>query len=118
MSRFRRNGTCSKPPTCLIFALERGRARLRSRTAPPRLRRPGRRFQTMARAPRYAALLWALGLALVAPASAQTARTVNFYNWSDYIDPTVIGAFSQETGIAVRYDTFDANETLETKLLA
>src|SRR5437870_11723794 len=72
----------------------------------------------MARTPRSAALLWALSLALVAPAWAQTARTVNFYNWSDYIDPTVIGAFSQETGIAVRYDTFDANETLETKLLA
>jgi putrescine transport system substrate-binding protein len=72
----------------------------------------------MARTPRYAALLWALSLALVAPASAQKERTVNVYNWSDYIDPTVIEAFSRETGIAVRYDTFDANETLETKLLA
>jgi len=73
----------------------------------------------MARAPRYALLL-ALGLALVAPspASAQRERGVNFYNWSDYIEPTVLGAFTRETGIAVRYDTFDANETLETKLLA
>lgn len=45
-------------------------------------------------------------------------RTVNFYNWSDYIDPTVLEAFTKETGIKVRYDTFDSNDTLETKLLA
>jgi putrescine transport system substrate-binding protein len=52
-----------------------------------------------------------------APSFAQT-RTVNVYNWSDYVEPTVIEAFTKETGIKVRYDTFDANETLETKLLA
>src|SRR5689334_19754839 len=54
---------------------------------------------------------------LAAPLPGQT-RTVNIYNWSDYVEPTVIGAFTKETGIKVRYDTFDANETLETKLLA
>ena len=54
---------------------------------------------------------------LGAPSFAQT-RTVNVYNWSDYVEPTVIEAFTKETGIKVRYDTFDANETLETKLLA
>ncbi|HMK71541.1 MAG TPA: polyamine ABC transporter substrate-binding protein, partial [Xanthobacteraceae bacterium] len=42
----------------------------------------------------------------------------NFYNWSDYIDPTVLDDFSKETGIKVRYDTFDSNDTLEAKLLA
>jgi putrescine transport system substrate-binding protein len=52
------------------------------------------------------------------PAAAQTKRTVNVYNWSDYIEPTVVEAFTRETGIAVRYDTFDSNDTLETKLLA
>ena len=30
----------------------------------------------------------------------------------------MIEAFTKETGIKVNYDTFDANETLETKLLA
>lgn len=50
-------------------------------------------------------------------ANAQN-RSVNFYNWSDYIDPTVLDAFTRETGIKVRYDTFDSNDTLETKLLA
>src|SRR5579863_8632583 len=51
-------------------------------------------------------------------APAQHERVVNFYNWSDYIDPTVLDAFSKETGIKVRYDTFDSNDTLEAKLLA
>jgi putrescine transport system substrate-binding protein len=45
-------------------------------------------------------------------------RTVNVYNWSDYVEPTVVESFTKETGIKVKYDTFDANETLETKLLA
>jgi putrescine transport system substrate-binding protein len=51
-------------------------------------------------------------------AQAQRQRTVNVYNWSDYIEPTVLEAFTKETGIKVRYDTFDSNDTLETKLLA
>jgi putrescine transport system substrate-binding protein len=51
-------------------------------------------------------------------ARAQPERVVNFYNWSDYIDPTVLDDFSKETGIKVRYDTFDSNDTLEAKLLA
>ena len=66
----------------------------------------------------------ALGLVALAallpgdPGGAQTKRTVNVYNWSDYIEPTLIDQFTKETGIAVRYDTFDSNDTLETKLLA
>ncbi|MBN8279646.1 MAG: polyamine ABC transporter substrate-binding protein [Gammaproteobacteria bacterium] len=45
-------------------------------------------------------------------------KVVNVYNWSDYIDPTVIDDFQKETGITVKYDVFDSNEVLETKLLA
>lgn len=51
-------------------------------------------------------------------AGAQKQRVVNYYNWSDYQDPTVLDAFTKETGIAVRFDTFDSNDTLEAKLLA
>jgi len=74
----------------------------------------------MTAVPRFAVPVGAFLLALLAPAiaPAQSERVVNVYNWSDYIDPTVIEAFTKETGIKVRYDTFDANETLETKLLA
>src|SRR5436853_6110963 len=57
-------------------------------------------------------------LALIVPAGAQAERTVNFYNWSDYIDPTVLEDFTSQTGIKVKYDTFDSNDLLETKLLA
>jgi len=42
---------------------------------------------------------------------------VNVYNWSDYIDPTVVAAFEKEYGIKVNYDVFDSNEMVETKLL-
>ena len=44
-------------------------------------------------------------------------KVLNVYNWSDYIDPALIEAFQEETGIAVSYDVFDSNEVLETKLL-
>ncbi len=69
---------------------------------------------------RFAVLIFCLGCAFFSPTvlPAQKERIVNFYNWSDYIDPAVIEAFRRETGIKLRYDTFDANETLETKLLA
>jgi putrescine transport system substrate-binding protein len=45
-------------------------------------------------------------------------RVVNVYNWSDYIDESILEDFTKETGIKVVYDVFDSNEVLETKLLA
>ena len=45
-------------------------------------------------------------------------KTVNVYNWSDYIDSKILEDFTAETGIKVIYDTYDSNEVLETKLLA
>jgi putrescine transport system substrate-binding protein len=59
----------------------------------------------------WTAVLW------TGSAGAQQ-KTVNVYNWSDYIEPTLLDDFTKETGIKVRYDTFDSNDTLETKLLA
>jgi len=56
---------------------------------------------------------------VIAASSAQAQqRSVNFYNWSNYMAPGVLEDFTKETGIKVTYDTFDANETLETRLLA
>jgi putrescine transport system substrate-binding protein len=54
----------------------------------------------------------------VVPVAAQGTRVLNVYNWSDYVDPKVLEEFSKKTGIRLRYDTFDSNEILETKLLA
>ncbi len=45
-------------------------------------------------------------------------KVVNVYNWSDYIEPTVIEAFTKETGVTVNYEVMDSNEMLETKLVA
>ena len=67
---------------------------------------------------RRASFLAALILASSSVLAAAQERVVNVYNWSDYIDPQVLADFTKETGIKVRYDTFDSNETLETKLLA
>ncbi|HEX4407276.1 MAG TPA: polyamine ABC transporter substrate-binding protein [Xanthobacteraceae bacterium] len=63
------------------------------------------------------ALLGATAFFLTSPALPKQ-RVVNYYNWSDYQDPTVLDAFTKETGIVARYDTFDSNDTLEAKLLA
>jgi putrescine transport system substrate-binding protein len=60
----------------------------------------------------------AVALAVQAAPAQAGERTVNFYNWSNYMAPGVLEEFTRETGIKVVYDTFDANETLETRLLA
>jgi putrescine transport system substrate-binding protein len=66
------------------------------------------------------ATLAAFALSVISDKAGAEARrrTVNVYNWSDYIDPTVIEEFTKATGIAARYDTFDSNDVLEAKLLA
>ena len=56
-------------------------------------------------------------------ASALLATTafgeeVRVYNWSDYIDESLLEKFEADTGIELIYDVFDSNEVLETKLLA
>jgi putrescine transport system substrate-binding protein len=44
-------------------------------------------------------------------------KILNIYSGMDYIAPDTVADFEKETGIKVRYDTFDNNEVLETKLL-
>jgi putrescine transport system substrate-binding protein len=59
---------------------------------------------------------------IAAPAAPRTPtgeqKVLNVYNWFDYIDPSVISAFEKEYDIKVNYDVYDANDVLETKLLA
>jgi putrescine transport system substrate-binding protein len=54
----------------------------------------------------------------VTSALAQEEKVLNIYNWSDYIAEDTIQNFEKETGIKVRYDTFDNNEILHAKLVA
>jgi putrescine transport system substrate-binding protein len=67
---------------------------------------------------RRLAIIVVLALAWVGGPAPAAERVVNFYNWSDYIDPGVLPDFTAQTGIRVQYDTFDSNDILETKLLA
>ena len=65
-----------------------------------------------------AALLASTTGLLSLTAAAAEDKVVHVYNWSDYIDASVLEDFTKETGIKVQYDVYDSNDVLETKLLA
>ncbi|SCK28314.1 polyamine ABC transporter substrate-binding protein [Vogesella sp. LIG4] len=50
-------------------------------------------------------------------ALAATPQQLNVYNWSDYIGDQTVAHFEQATGIKVKYDVYDSNDTLQAKLL-
>ncbi|WP_137010048.1 polyamine ABC transporter substrate-binding protein [Aquitalea aquatilis] len=50
-------------------------------------------------------------------ASASASETLNFFNWADYAGKNTVSGFERETGIKVRYDPFDSEETLQAKML-
>ncbi len=52
------------------------------------------------------------------PMAASEPKVLNIYNWSDYIAEDTIKNFEKETGIKVKYDNYDNNEILHTKLVA
>lgn len=43
-------------------------------------------------------------------------KVLNLYNWGDYIDPSLLTKFQQETGYHVNVETFDSNEAMYTKI--
>ncbi len=58
------------------------------------------------------------GLCAAAVSPVFAADTVlNVYNWSDYIAKDTIPGFEKETGIKVKYDVYDGDDTLQAKLL-
>ena len=58
-----------------------------------------------------------LGALQPAPASAADTQ-LNVYNWSDYIGKDTIPGFEKQSGIKVKYDNYDSDDTLQAKLLA
>lgn len=42
--------------------------------------------------------------------------TLTVYNWGDYIDPSLLKKFKEETGLTVVYETFDSNEAMLVKI--
>jgi len=53
-----------------------------------------------------------------ASGAAGLGQALNLFIWSDYLAPTTLSDFQQQTGITVHAAYYDSNETLETKLLA
>jgi putrescine transport system substrate-binding protein len=51
-------------------------------------------------------------------ADSGSGKALNLYIWSDYLAPNTLSDFEAQTGIKVHVAYYDANETLETKLLA
>jgi len=58
-----------------------------------------------------------LGACAVQGAVAEEKRLF-IYNWSDFIGPDTIAKFERSTGIKVTYDVYDAEETMEARLMA
>src|SRR5690606_39091640 len=56
-----------------------------------------------------------LGTALLTGLSSTWAqgKVVNVYNWAEYTAPDTISGFQEATGIQVRYDVYDSNDTLQ-----
>jgi spermidine/putrescine-binding protein len=47
---------------------------------------------------------------------SSSAKKLNFYNWTDYIDDKTIPNFEKETGIKVTYDNYSSNDELFAKI--
>lgn len=50
-------------------------------------------------------------------APTDNQKVLSIYNWSEYVDPETVAAFEKKHGIAVTYDVYDSDETLESKVL-
>lgn len=53
---------------------------------------------------------------LAACSRAEKGKTVNFFNWSNYIGKETVPRFTRETGVAVNYDVFADEEEMFAKL--
>ncbi len=53
-----------------------------------------------------------------APTAGAEERRLFIYNWTDFIGPETIAKFEKLTGIKVTYDVYDAEETMEARLMA
>ena len=52
------------------------------------------------------------------PSARAAEQRLFIYNWSDFIGPGTVARFERATGIKVTYDVYDAEETMEARLMA
>ena len=62
-------------------------------------------------------LVGLLAAAAIMPVAQAQNQVVNVYNWAEYTAPDTLSGFQKATGITVRYDVYDNNDTLQAKLL-
>lgn len=71
---------------------------------------------------KFAKNLLAVGLASIVSVSATQAadddKTVNVWNWSDYIAENTVEDFTKATNIKANYALFDSNEMVEARMLS
>src|SRR5262249_5987948 len=60
----------------------------------------------------------ALAAALMCGCGRGSRSELHIYNWADYMGKDTIAQFETATGLRVVYDTYDADETLEAKMMA
>ncbi len=65
---------------------------------------------------RYCLVLFMVVIALVSCTSKQQ-KVLYIFNWTDYIDDTLISKFEKQYNCKVIYDTYNSNENMLTKLL-
>lgn len=52
----------------------------------------------------------------LAACSTAAEKRVSFLNWQDYVDPALLDRFTDESGLAVGYETYESNDELERRL--
>lgn len=52
------------------------------------------------------------------PRAVAEDKRLFIYNWTDFVGPDTIAKFEKLTGIQVTYDVYDAEETMEARLMA
>lgn len=57
-----------------------------------------------------------LGLSLILSGCSKGKETLYVFNWSDYIDPSIITEFEAANNCRIKYSTFDSNENMLTKV--
>jgi len=80
-------------------------------------RRPVRPLAALAAAA-ATAMLAACGTGSGSTPHGAEQSELRIYNWADYIGRNTVADFEAQTGIKVIYDTYDADETLEAKMMA
>ena len=63
-------------------------------------------------------LLIVVSMCACAAEGAREAKTINVYNWGEYIDLETLDIFTERTGIKVNYTTYASNEEMYSKIVS